>query len=402
MEEISVSKDEEIAALKEEIEKVKDISNSKDEEITTLSEKYNRQKDECFQTSKDYDKKTTELKAFCCARLQDMQQRCDKLQEASLAKDGEISTLHDQMAELKDDCCVTLQHTQLQIEEQETDSNNFMAQLKAKDKKIAGLRNEMDKVKQKLTESRQLVLKERGYSEQRLLELDTVICWRGQRLKVLEAEVEARGRRICELEPKADASSGVDLPGPEQVLAADASSGDDSPGPEQAADASSGVDSPGPEQNLAADASSGVMRTRERNFCFVYIGDRMHYPDFNELNFIKVEGCSDTDGNRLIQYVQIQLHANNTRLKDSIPKIIEQYNRMEGRTQKITPEVFFPPFQTSPIVCFNAANDDNPILKRIAQQRRIAHSNESSYWRWVSPSSKRGPPSFFPSEPQLP
>ena len=261
---------------------------------------------------------------------------------------------------------------------------------------------EMDKVKQKLTESRQLVLKERGVSEKRLLELDTEICWRGQCIKVLEAEVEARGRRICELEPKADASSGVDLPGPEQVLAADASSDVDLPGPEQvlAADASSGVDLPGPEQAVFnhSEAMGAGMNTRERNFCFVYYGDRMHYPDFNELNFFRVEGCCDIDGERKIQYVRIQLHANNTRLKSSIPKIIEQYNRMDERTETITPVVFFPLFQTSPIVCFGTKTDirDNPILKHIAQHK------EGSYWRWVSKSSKRGPGSFFPSEPQLP
>ena len=117
MEKTSDSKDLQIAALKEEIAKAKQTSDSKDEEITTLSEKYNTLKDECFQTSKDYDKKTTELKAFSCARLQDMQQRCDKLQETSLAKDGEIATLHDQMALLKDECHARLQNKERENEE---------------------------------------------------------------------------------------------------------------------------------------------------------------------------------------------------------------------------------------------------------------------------------------------
>ena len=122
LEQMSVSKDNEITGLRGEMAKAKQTSDSKDEEITTLSEKYNTLKDECFQTSKDYDKKTTELKAFSCARLQDMQQRCDKLQETSLAKDGEIATLHDQMALLKDECSLTLQHTERQIEERATDA----------------------------------------------------------------------------------------------------------------------------------------------------------------------------------------------------------------------------------------------------------------------------------------
>jgi hypothetical protein len=136
---------------------------------------------------------------------------------------------------------------------------------------------------------------------------------------------------------------------------------------------------------------------RERNFCFVYFGSRMHVPDFHELKFSHVEGCCDVDaGGRLVQYVRISLHANNTRREGSIPKLIEQYNRMEGRKQKITPEVFFPPFQTSPIVCFGNKTNirDNPILKHIAMHK------EDSFWRWVSPSSKRGPRTVFPSEPQ--
>jgi hypothetical protein len=149
--EISVSKDEEIAALKEEIEKAKQTSDSKDEEITTLSDKYNTLKDKHFQTSKEYDKKTTELKAFSCARLQDMQQRCDKLEETSLAKDAEISTLHDQMAELKDECCLTLQHTERQIEEQATDAEEELtARRENMARMLDGMENAHSKVVEKL------------------------------------------------------------------------------------------------------------------------------------------------------------------------------------------------------------------------------------------------------------
>ena len=122
----------------------------------------------------------------------------------------------------------------------------------------------------------------------------------------------------------------------------------------------------------------------------------MHVSDFQELKFSLVEGCCDIDGDRLIQYVRITLHANNTRRESSIPKIIEQYNRLEGRKEKITPFVFFPLFQTYQIVCFGTKTDirDNPILKHIAMHK------EDSFWRWVSPSVKRGPRTVFPSEPQ--
>jgi hypothetical protein len=122
----------------------------------------------------------------------------------------------------------------------------------------------------------------------------------------------------------------------------------------------------------------------------------MHVSDFQELKFSLVEGCCDIDGDRLIQYIRITLHANNTRRESSIPKIIEQYNTMDGCTETITPVVFFPLFQTSPIVCFGNKTriQDNPILKHIAQHK------EGSFWRWVSPSVKRGPRTVFPSEPQ--
>ena len=123
-------------------------------------------------------------------------------------------------------------------------------------------------------------------------------------------------------------------------------------------------------------------------------------PDFHELKFSHVEGCCDVDaGGRLVQYVRISLHANNTRREGSIPKLIEQYNRMEGRSETITPVVFFPQFQTSPLVCFKsraASNDANPILKRIAQK------GEVSFWRWVASASKRGPQCVLPSEPLPP
>ena len=61
---------------------------------------------------------------------------------------------------------------------------------------------EMDKVKQKLTESQQLVVKERGSSELFLRESETEIWVRGQKIGTLEMECVARGRRIWTLEAK--------------------------------------------------------------------------------------------------------------------------------------------------------------------------------------------------------
>lgn len=150
--------------------------------------------------------------------------------------------------------------------------------------------------------------------------------------------------------------------------------------------------------NVDYNFISPRMQTRERNFCFVYFGDRMHVSDFEELKFSLVEGCCDIDGDRLIQYIRITLHANNTRLESSIPKIIAQYNLMAGRSETITPVIFFPRFQTSAIVCFKNKThiQDNPILRHIAQHK------EDSFWRWVAPSSKRGPRSLLPSEPLPP
>ena len=123
----------------------------------------------------------------------------------------------------------------------------------------------------------------------------------------------------------------------------------------------------------------------------------MHVPDFQQLKFCVVEGCCDLDGDRQLQFVKISLHANNSRREGSIPKLIEQYNQMDGRLEKITPVVFFPQFQASAIVCFKLKTGvrDNPILKRIAQEQK---RDGGSFWRWVS-SSKKGLLSYLPFEP---
>ena len=98
---------------------------------------------------------------------------------------------------------------------------------------------DMDKTKQKLTKCRQLVVKEREFSEQRRLELET--------------EISVRGQRIYTLEAMADALAGGGLPGPAPELMAD--------------DASSGGDLTGPAPELMADddASSGGDLRLERS-----------------------------------------------------------------------------------------------------------------------------------------
>jgi hypothetical protein len=127
------------------------------------------------------------------------------------------------------------------------------------------------------------------------------------------------------------------------------------------------------------------MQNKERHFCFVYFGNRLHIPDFNELKFILVEGCCEPDGDRVVQYVKVSLHPNNGRRIGSIPKIIEQYNSMEGRSEKVTPLIYFPDYQVSSTICFKTTTQDNPILNHIAEAQR---KKNKSFWRWVSPQGK--------------
>lgn len=125
------------------------------------------------------------------------------------------------------------------------------------------------------------------------------------------------------------------------------------------------------------------MQNKERNFCFVYFGSRMHTPDFNLLKFSCAEGCSEQNGDRTIQFVRISLHPKNGRRKTAIPKIIDEYNRMDGRTERVNPIVAFPQFHDSPVVCFKstAPIGNNPILQRIALAKQ---DKEHGFWRWTS------------------
>jgi hypothetical protein len=141
------------------------------------------------------------------------------------------------------------------------------------------------------------------------------------------------------------------------------------------------------------------MQNKERHFCFVYIGNRLHIPDFNQLKFNLVEGCCESDGSQWVQFVKVTLHPNNGRRIGSIPKIIDEYNLMEGRNEKVEPIVYYPHFQTSSVVCFKTKTpvQNNPILKRIAQEQQ---KENGSFWRWVSSQGKGK--SHIPSEPLQP
>jgi hypothetical protein len=122
---------------------------------------------------------------------------------------------------------------------------------------------------------------------------------------------------------------------------------------------------------------------KERHFCFVYFGNRMNVPDFNEMHFSMVEGCCFEDrDSRLVQFIRISLLQKNGRRVGTIPRIIEEYNKMEGRREKIEPVVFHPLFSTTAVVCFKATApcQSNPILARIAMAKKKA---SDGFWRWT-------------------
>ena len=106
-------------------------------------------------------------------------------------------------------------------------------------------------------------------------------------------------------------------------------------------------------------------------------------PDFTLLKFNMVEGFSEQNGERVVQYVRISLQANNGRRLGEIPRIIEKYNRMDGRSETIVPLSYFPSFNANtPVVCFKATASiaNNPILKRIAQAKE---ENDPGFWKWA-------------------
>ena len=141
------------------------------------------------------------------------------------------------------------------------------------------------------------------------------------------------------------------------------------------------------------------MQNKERHFCFVYFGSRLHVPDFGGLKFNLVEGCCESDGTRMVQYVKVSLHPNNGRRAGSIPKIIEEYNKMEGRSEQVIPLIYFPDFQVSSVICFKTTtpSQNNPILNQIAEAQK---KKSRSFWRWVSPQIKGK--SHIPSDPGNP
>ena len=141
---------------------------------------------------------------------------------------------------------------------------------------------------------------------------------------------------------------------------------------------------------------------KERHFCFVYFGNRMHANDFNLLHFNLVEGCSSQEGDHLVQFVRVSLQQKNGRRVGTIPRIIDEYNNMTGRTEPVQPIVYFPSFNAAPVVCFKstASIQNNPILTRIATAKQL----KDGFWRWshTSTQTSLAPPEAAISRRQEP
>ena len=120
----------------------------------------------------------------------------------------------------------------------------------------------------------------------------------------------------------------------------------------------------------------------------------MHFPDFRLLRISSAEGFSydDERSGRTVQYVQISLDQKSGKRASAIPIVIDNYNKMEGRSEKVEPVVLFsstPPLSSSlsssvkaeSIICFKKAApiDRNPILLRIFQAKTAM---DQRYWKW--------------------
>ena len=109
----------------------------------------------------------------------------------------------------------------------------------------------------------------------------------------------------------------------------------------------------------------------------------MHFPDFKSLNISAAEGCSICEvDEKVVQFVRISLDLKSGKRASAIHRVIENYNKMEGRSEKVVPIAYFPSFSRCTVVCFKKATpvDLNPILSRIAQART---SMNPTYWRWT-------------------
>ena len=108
----------------------------------------------------------------------------------------------------------------------------------------------------------------------------------------------------------------------------------------------------------------------------------MHALDFKLLKFIAAEGCSEKMGDRVAQFVRFSLHPNNGRRRNTIHAIIDKYNQLDGRSERVVPVLFYPSVYDNPIVCFKskASIENNPILKRIAVAKQ---TKDSEYWKWT-------------------
>ena len=109
----------------------------------------------------------------------------------------------------------------------------------------------------------------------------------------------------------------------------------------------------------------------------------MHFQDFKSLNISAAEGVSSCECNeRVVQFVRISLDPKSGKRASSIHRVIENYNKMENRLEKVEPITYFPNFSSSSVICFKKAApvDLNPILSRIAQART---SMNPAYWRWT-------------------
>ena len=114
---------------------------------------------------------------------------------------------------------------------------------------------------------------------------------------------------------------------------------------------------------------------KQHHFCFAYHGGRMRSVTFDSLHFARAQGTCTEDG---LQLVRVTLQRRNGRRAGTIPRILDEYNRLSEADPIAPVHAFGLPTK---VTCFKSAHSalSNPILFRIEHDR--ANANKA-YWLW--------------------
>ena len=114
---------------------------------------------------------------------------------------------------------------------------------------------------------------------------------------------------------------------------------------------------------------------KQHHFCFAYHGNRMRSAPFESLHFVRVQGTCTDEG---LQLVRVTLHRKNGRRAATIPRILDEYNRLSETDPIVPVHAFNLPAK---VTCFKSTRSalSNPLLYRIEHDQNSSHK---AYWSW--------------------